>query len=205
MQDPDEILRRIKEYANQALRRVPPKDYRPPRPEDFHPATVLCFDQALGNCGWAILDTMHGAPRVLACGVLRPPAFENGEKGFEATFVKSVMVGRGVKELLAEKDGLYEEVVAELPPIAGFRTESSLVAAVVLILKLDELGQDMPVFVPRQRANATLAGDRNATKSVVGSVVDDLIEDRRPKGFPWNEHVRDAVFAGLMHLYRRPE
>lgn len=205
MRDPDEILKRIKEYANQALKRVNPKDYRPPRPEDFRRANILCFDQTLTNCGWAVLNTEHGHPRVNACGVIRPPTFQKGERGFEASFVKSLMVGRGVSELLIELSGQFDEVVGELPPVMGYRTESSFTAAVILVLKLDEMGEEMPTFVPRQRATAVLAGDRNASKSVVASVVDDLIEDRRPKGSPWNEHVRDAVFAGLMHLYRRPE
>lgn len=205
MQDPEEILKRIKEYASQALKRTNPKDYRPPRPEDFRRANILCFDQALGNCGWAILNTEHGHPRVSACGVIKPPTFEKGERGFEATFVKSLMVARGIDTLLVELDGQFDEVVGELPPVMGFRTESSLVAAAILIIKLDEMGHEMPTFVPRQRANAILAGDRGASKSVVASVVDDLIEGRHPKGEPWNEHVRDAVFAGLMHLYRRPE
>jgi hypothetical protein len=205
VEDPDEILKKIKEYAGQALRKATKESYRPPRPEDFRQATVLCFDQTLSNCGWAVLNTEATAPRVSACGVLKPPAFERGEKGFEATFVKSMYIARDIRTLLGELDGQFDEVVAELPAVLGYRTESSLVAGVTIVQKLDELGHEMPIFIPRQRAAAILAGDRMAPKSVCKSVVEDLIEDRRPKGSPWNEHVHDAVFAGLMHLYRRPE
>lgn len=204
MHDPDEILKRIKGFAAQALIKNVPNTYRPPRSEDFRPARLLCVDQTLSNCGWAVLDTMAALPRVAACGVIRPPAFQHGEKGFEATFVKSLFIARGIRELLTELDGQYEEVVGELPSVMGYRTESSLVAAVTLLQKLDEVGVDIPTFIPRQRAAAVLAGDRNASKTVSKGVVNDLIEDRRPKS-PWNEHVHDAVFVGLMHLYRRPE
>lgn len=205
MQDPDEILKKIKEFARQALVRTSPKDYRPPNPEDFRPATVLCFDQTLSNCGWAILNTEQGQPQVSACGVLRPPAFERGERGFEATFVKSLYLARDLRALLRELDGLFDEVVGELPSVLGYRTESSLVAAVTMVQQLDELGYAMPTFVPRQRAASVLAGDGRASKTVTKGVVNDLVEDRRPKEQPWNEHVHDAVFVGLMHLYRRPE
>lgn len=205
MEDADEILKKIKEYAGQALRKTTKENYRPPRPEDFRHSRILAFDQTLSNCGWAILDTKGLGPRVSACGVIKPPAFERGEKGFEATFVKSMYIARDIRTLLEELDGQFEEAVAELPAVMGYRTESSLVAGVTIIQKLDELGYEMPVFIPRQRAAAILAGDRRASKAVCKGVVEDLIEDRRPKGSPWNEHVHDAVFAGLMHLYRRPE
>jgi Holliday junction resolvasome RuvABC endonuclease subunit len=204
MHDPEEILKRIKEFARQALVKTSPRDYRPPNPEDFRRANILCFDQTLSNCGWAVLNTEHGHPRVSACGVIRPPAFQKGERGFEATFVKSLYLARDLRLLLRELSGQFDEVVGELPAVLGYRTESSLVAAVTLCQQLDEMGQDIPTFIPRQRAAAVLAGDGRASKTVSKGVVNDLVGARRPKDQPWNEHVHDAVFVGLMHLYRRP-
>jgi hypothetical protein len=77
-----------------------------------------------------------------------------------------------------------------------------LVAAVTLVQALDEMGQGMPTFVPRQRAAAVLCGDWSAPKAVSNRTVDSLIGDRHPSTTPWNEHIRDAVFIGLMHLYK---
>lgn len=205
MDDPDKILKKIREYSVSAFKYRPSDTYRPPSPEDFRRSTVLCFDQTLSNCGWAILNTEMGHPRVSACGVIKPPDFDKGIRGFEATFTKSLFIARGLRELLSDVKGCFEEVALELPAVTGFRTESSLVSAVTIVQHLDELGYEMPEFIQRQSACAVLTGDRRAPKSVVKSVVEDLIEGRRPKEMPWNEHVHDAVFVGLMHLYERPK
>lgn len=203
--EPEEILHRIKEYAR--LSRKPRTDgsYAPPQPDDFVPSeTILCFDQTLSNCGWAVLstETPDGRPVVRDCGVVRPPAFERGEKGFEATFVKSVFIARELRKLLDRSGYGSYRVVAELPAVQGYRTESSLVAAVTLVQALDERGSDIPVFVSRQQAAAVLCGDRSAPKAMSKALVNDLIGDRHPSGLPWNEHVHDAVFIGLRYLHK---
>jgi hypothetical protein len=139
---------------------------------------------------------------VVDSGTIRPPVLGEKVKGFELTLIKSVMLARQLAEMLNILSGQFEEVVIELPSVFGYRTESSLVAAVTISVELDRMGKPLPVLVSRNSAGAVLCGDRHAPKSVSSNLVATLVEDRRPDGRgQWTEHVRDAVFVGLRHLY----
>jgi hypothetical protein len=201
---PEEVLQRIREEVQRAKTVKVPRDYRPPTAADFRWDTqILCFDQSLSNSGWALVNTDDGTISVQDSGTIRPPALETKSKGFELTLTKSVMLARQLQELLNKLYGRYEQVVIELPSIFGYRTESSLVAAVTICVELDRMGESMPVLVSRNSAGAVLCGDRHAPKSVSSNLVATLVEDRRPDGRgQWTEHVRDAVFVGLRHLHR---
>lgn len=196
---PEEILRRIKEEAARAKSAKPSKDWRPPVPEDFEPdRSVLCFDQTLSNCGWAILGTrnqIHAA----RTGTIRPPSVD---KGFEGTFTKAVVLANRLRKLLEDERFYYDEVVVELPSVMGYRTESSLVAAVTICIELDRLGKPWPTFVSRTSAAATLCGDKAAPKKVSSDLVDSLVVWHETGTGRWTEHVRDAVFVGLKAIHR---
>lgn len=199
---PEEILRRIKTLAAEAKSMKNPKSFRPPEPSDFTPGVkVLCFDQTLNNCGWALLSTEFDGISVLNSGTIRPPAVGREVKGFESTFTKSIFLARDIRELLNKRFGQFDKVVLELPSVMGYRTESSLVAAVSICIKLDEMGYDFPTFVSRQSAGAALCGDRAASKTRSSEVVNRLVTERPFKVGAWTEHVRDAVFVGLRDLY----
>jgi hypothetical protein len=200
MEVPEQILLRIKAFAAEGQKQLPKRGWVPPSPENFRPAQILCFDQTLSNCGWAILATDQQEISVPACGVLVAPKFAVGERGFAATFAKSIFIADGMKQILRDNHGSFEGVVAEMPAVSGYRTESSLVAAVTLVQTLHDMGEPWPEMVSRNRAGAVLCGDRNAPKGVSGAFVDQMVQDRHPK--PWNEHVRDAVFVGLQSLYK---
>ena len=61
MEDPEEILARIRKLAASAKRVSVPKSYRPPVAEDFAPGVqTLNFDQTLSSAGWALLSTEDG-------------------------------------------------------------------------------------------------------------------------------------------------
>jgi len=199
---PDEILARIRAEVQRAKTVRPPKDWRPPVPEDFTPdVQILCFDQSLSNSGWALLNTDEGKIKVVDSGTIRPPALETKSRGFELTLTKSVFLAREIQVILSRLYGQYEQVVIELPSIFGYRTESSLVAAATICIELDRGGEDLPVLVSRNSAGAFLCGDRHASKSTSSNLVATLVEDRKPSGKgQWTEHVRDAVFVGLRHL-----
>jgi hypothetical protein len=200
MEDAERILLKIKAFATEAKRQLPKRGWVPPVRENFRPAQILCFDQTLSHCGWAILATDQEKISVPACGVIVAPKFAVGERGFAATFTKSILVAEGMKRILRDNLGSFEGVVAEMPAVAGYRTESSLVAAVTLVQTLHDMGEPWPEFVSRNRAASVLCGDRAAPKGVTGAFVDQMVQDRHPK--PWNEHVRDAVFVGLQSLHK---
>jgi len=200
---PDEILARIREAVNRAKTAKVPKTWRPPTAADFVPDTqILCFDQSLSNSGWALLNTDDGVISVQDSGTIRPPVLETRSRGFELTLTKAVYLAREIQVVLSRLYGQYEQVVIELPSIFGYRTESSLVAAATICIELDRGGEEPPVLVSRNSAGAVLCGDRHASKSVSSNLVATLVEERKPSGRgQWTEHVRDAVFVGLRHLY----
>lgn len=197
---PEEILKRIKEESARAKAAQPPKNWRPPMPDDFEEdRRVLCFDQTLNHCGWAILGT-RSQIHVPRSGTLRPPPVD--AKGFEGTFTKAVILARRLRDLLEGEQYYFDEVVIELPSITGYRTESSLVAAVTVCIELDRLGRPFPKFVSRTSAAATLCGDKAASKKVSSDLVDGLVQWHEPGTGRWTEHVRDAVFVGLKAVHR---
>lgn len=199
----EEILQRIREKVADATSAKTSKYYRPPESGDFQRGRqILCFDQTLSNCGWALLNTEDPDPRVVDSGTIRPPVLPRDAKGFEATFTKSVMIGRDLRDLVTKTYGQWDHVVLELPSVVGYRTESSLVAAVTICLILDEAGGGTPEFVSRQSAAARLAGSPRASKKVTSDLVDALVKDRPTGTGQWTEHVRDAVLVGLRSLHK---
>lgn len=196
----EEILQRIREKVAEAKGTKTPRSFRPPTPDDFAPdVQILAFDQTLANCGWALVNTDEGKLSVKDSGTIRPPFVQ--AKGFEATFTKSVMLARELRALLATLYGQYEKVVLELPSVVGYRTESSLVAAVTICVTLDEMGSDFPTFVSRQSAGAKLCGSPSASKKLSSELVDSLVKVHPTGTGQWTEHVRDAVFVGLREIH----
>lgn len=213
--EPEEILRRIREKVAEGRNRKVAQSFHPPVPADFRPDTqLLCFDQTLSNCGWALISThkVFAQPKgftyedqytgivVLGSGTIRP-APTGGVKGFEATFTKAVLMAREVGTVLSQY-GVFDRVVLELPSVVGYRTESSLVAAVTICVELDRMGREQPEFVSRQAAGTLLCGDRHAPKAVSSELVDRLVPEHPTGTGQWTEHVRDAVFVGLKSLYQ---
>jgi hypothetical protein len=201
---PDEILQRIRQEVAKAKYAKTPSSWRPPMATDIRRGTqILCLDQSLSNSGWALVNTddEEGVINVVDSGTIRPPVLETKSQGFELTLTKSVMLARELQILLNTLYGRFEEVVIELPSIFGYRTESSLVAAVTISVELDRMGEPLPVLISRNSAGAVLCGDRHAPKNVSSEVVNGLVTERPAGKGQWTEHVRDAVLVGLRHLY----
>lgn len=199
--DPEEILRRIRAAIDESRKTKTRRSFRAPQPKDFAPdLQILCFDQTLSNCGWALLNTEEEI-WVRDCGTIRSPVLGSSVRGFSATLAKTIPLARSIANLLNDVYGQYDWVVLEMPAVAGYRTESSLIAAVTICVELDRLGLEQPVMISRQAAGATLCGDRLASKKTSSEVVNRLVVEH-PKGAgKWTEHVRDAVFIGLKSLY----
>lgn len=197
---PEEILQRIKTEAAKAKFVANPKNWRPPQSADFKKGCdVLCFDQSLNNCGWALLSTSGSSLEVTDSGTIRPPTISS--KGFEGTLTKAILLSRELRALMEELQDRYGAVAVELPSFIGYRTESSLVAAVTICVELDRLGKPFPDLVSRTSSAALLCGDRAASKKVSGETVDDLIDFHPTGPGCWTEHVRDAVLVGLRSIH----
>lgn len=210
--DPEEILHRIRERIAEGRTRKISPTYRPPVLADFKPDIhILCFDQTLSNCGWALVSThkvftgptygnQHTAIVIKESGTIKPPAL-TGQKGFESTLAKAVPLASRIQHVLNMQFGRFQKVVLELPSVVGYRTESSLIAAVMICVELDRMGCDQPEFVSRQAAGSLLCGDRHAPKGVSSALVNDLIPEHPVGTGCWTEHVRDAAFVGLKYLH----
>lgn len=200
--DPDDILQRIREKVAEGRNRKVSPTFRPPTAADFRiESQILAFDQTLSNCGWALLSTKGGALTVRDSGTIKPPTL-NGQKGFEATLAKAVPLASRIQHVLNLNHGLFEEVVLELPAVVGYRTESSLIAAVMICVELDRMGCKQPEFVSRQAAGTILVGNRHATKAESSQFVNNLIIGHPTGPGCWTEHVRDACFVGMKFLYQ---
>jgi Holliday junction resolvasome RuvABC endonuclease subunit len=199
--DPDDILQRIREKIAEGRNRKVAPTFRPPTPADFRiESQILAFDQTLSNCGWALVNTEGGKVTIPESGTIKPPTL-NGQKGFEATLAKAVPLASRIQHVLNGQYGRFEEVVLELPAVVGYRTESSLIAAVMICVELDRMGCKQPEFVSRQAAGTVLVGDRHASKTESSRFVNDLITEHPTGTGCWTEHVRDAVFVGAKYLY----
>jgi Holliday junction resolvasome RuvABC endonuclease subunit len=199
--DPDDILQRIREKIAEGRTRKVAPTFRPPTAADFRiESQILAFDQTLSNCGWALVNTEGGKVTVPESGTIKPPTL-NGQKGFEATLAKAVPLASRIQHVLNMQYSRFEEVVLELPAVVGYRTESSLIAAVMICVELDRMGCKQPEFVSRQAAGTVLVGDRHASKTESSRFVNDLITEHPTGTGCWTEHVRDAVFVGAKYLY----
>lgn len=199
--DPEEILQRIRAKVAEGRNRKVSPAFRPPTAADFRiESQILAFDQTLSNCGWALINTKDGKMIVRESGTIKPPVL-TGQKGFEATLAKAVPLASRIQHVLNMQFGRFEEVVLELPAVVGYRTESSLIAAVMICVELDRMGCKQPEFVSRQAAGTVLVGDRHASKAESSRFVNDLITEHPTGSGCWTEHVRDAVFVGAKYLY----
>lgn len=199
--EPEEILRRIRAAIEETKGLKVSRTFRPPIPESFAPdVQILAFDQSLTHCGWALVNTEEDIT-VPDSGTIRAPILGSSVRGFQATMAKSIPLARKVADLLNHLYGQFEQTVLEMPSVAGYRTESSLIAAVTICVELDRLGLEQPVLVSRQSAGAKLCGNRMAYKKESSELVNRLVAHHPSGTGQWTEHVRDAVFVGLTHLY----
>lgn len=196
---PEEILTRIREEVQRSKNVSAPPTWKPPVARDFRPTQILSFDQSLSHAGWALINTEDNEITVVESGTIRSPKLGD-VRGFEATLTKALLLGQEIQILLDRQIGCYESVVVELPSVAGYRTESSLVALVIITLEMDRAEAGRPILVSRNSAAAHLCGDRNVSKRVSSEFVDQIVTEHPTGTGQWTEHVRDAVFVGLRYL-----
>lgn len=167
---------------------------------------VLSFDQSLGATGWVYLLVRDGKVDLLGRDTLRTKDPE-GVTGWRASFARA----RAVRHAMPKVDDFLsvwadamqprwpEAVVLEQPPVSGYRTESSMMAA----YEIDAYAQEWwrpTVFMSIQRARTILGGSdaRNDKKAGHKALVRYIPESETRQ---WNEHQRDAAINALGHLY----
>lgn len=188
-------------------------DWRPLEPADLAPALVLSYDQSLRNTGWCLLAADEGpdegdptiAVRVLACGTIRTKSA--GDKGWYTTLAQYdellPMVQSEMGALSLRLGEIVREfwVLHEMPSTAGFRPESSVLAAAAVRTSAARVRwADRLAMIGSQSGKALVANNAKASKTEITEGLAKL---------PWiegldrlrNEHDRDALANGLAFLH----
>jgi hypothetical protein len=177
-----------------------PEPWRFPDALDFCPNRyVLSFDATLTNCGWVFFCVCLGRVIVAAKGTIRP---KTAEVGYLATWDKVDQLRREVDALIArwERQDPRMLLVVEAPSVGGgSRTESSLIAGMLVWCGR----RDRCAVVSATHVSAVLLGDPKMKSAPRKKAVKDAVVRLYPPsaGRDWNEHERDALATGMVHLY----
>jgi hypothetical protein len=177
-----------------------PEPWHFPDLSEFHPNRyVLAFDATLANCGWTSFFVWLGQVSVIGKGTVRP---KTEEVGYLATWDKA-------DQLRREVDGLVRRwrmadpkmlIVVEAPSVGGgSRTESSLIAGMLVWSGR----RSECAVVSATHVSAVLLGDPKMKSAPRKKAVKEAVTRLYPPaaGRDWNEHERDSLATGLVHLY----
>ena len=170
----------------------------------YRPASVLAFDQSLGNCGYVHVQTLAGLT-VVECGVLKANPALNLRSNVDMLTAHDHLVTQiihVVRNLNITADLLERmEWVHEMPPhmgkVAG-NGASSLLAAAAVRFAARAVGAPITV-ISAQTVKKALTGSAKAEKPKVRAAIDAL-PVVGPGGRPKNEHTREALGLAVTYL-----
>ncbi|GAA1978966.1 hypothetical protein [Kitasatospora viridis] len=190
----------VHEIEEQARRRQP--TWQAPIPRDFAYGCVLAFDQTTSNTGTAVITHLPGAGlRIAYTETVRPA--ETALTSHEGSYAKAAQIRRGVRQVLARTQphlGSEPHYVFERPSVTGHRTDSALLAGLVVYEETD----GRAVLVSNRHAKRVLVGPVPKGTTITKRQVKEAVGRYFPEPPPsssWNEHVRDAIMLGLVHLF----
>jgi hypothetical protein len=176
-----------------------PPPWEPLKAADFRQhRCVLSFDATLTNCGWVFFAVLLGRVTVIRKGTIKP---KTAQVGYLATWDKAHQLRSEVDELVGRwrRNDPRCHVVVEAPSVGGgSRTESSLIAGMLVWSRPGNCH-----VVSATHVSAVLLGDpkvrsaerKKRVKAEIGRLCPETA------GRDWNEHERDALATGLVHLY----
>lgn len=189
----------LRARAQKAEAAAPPP-WRFPDALDFLPNRyVLAFDATLTNCGWVFFCVCMGAVVVVEKGTFRP---KTAEVGYLATWDKADQLGIQIRELIRRwrMADPRASIVVEAPSVGGGnRTESSLIAGLMVWAGR----RSECAVVSATHVSAVLLGDPKMKSAPRKKAVKEAVVRLYPAaaGRDWNEHERDSLATGLVHLY----
>lgn len=168
-------------------------------------ASVLAFDQSLGNCGWVLVSTAQGVLNVLDFGTIKSRADLNLRSNTDALTAHDELTEAIITMVCSldcvDLQGL--EWVHEAPPNMGKVPGggvSSMLAAAAVRSAARHFDQKVHKPVGAQTAKKALTGSAKAEKPAVRAAVEALpIVGKRPT----NEHTREALAIAAVHLLQR--
>jgi hypothetical protein len=177
-----------------------PEPWRFPEPWEFRPNRyVLAFDATLTNCGWVVFAIILGEVTVLDKGTIRP---KTDQKGYLETWDKADQLRSGIEALVNRWQRTDPEIliVVEAPSVGGgSRTESSLIAGMLVWSGR----RARCAVVSATHVSAVLLGDPRMKSALRKKAVKEAVIRLYPPaaGRDWNEHERDGLATGMVHLY----
>lgn len=175
-------------------RRPEPEPWFPPKVHDFLQGTaVMGCDATLSHFGWLVAEASGGEVLVHDKGTIN---IETGMSGYLATWEKARLLQARLLPLLKTYQGVRK--VVEAPAVAGSRTESSLIAGMLVWLETGGCPQVSAMHVARVLCGSgrLLSADRKKAVRVACARYVPASATRA-----WNEHERDALALVLAHLH----
>lgn len=162
-------------------------------------ASVLVFDQALANTGWAMIWAHHSVGlQVYGTGLFKTES----KKGHKGSLERATWLYGQYRSLIESWQGTFNGlyVACELPNVgASYRPESSLMAATALHIAALECNTTVDL-VGAQTMKKHMTGNARASKQEVKAAV---IERLDLEGHRKNEHIYDALGLGVTSLERK--
>ncbi len=157
---------------------------------------ILAFDQTLTNTGWVLFEAYGDEIQILRKGTLKCQTTLNSH---ESLLDKADQLEIHLYRLTERVSPLVTHdfmVVMERPAVAGFRTESSLMAAREVARMCDSM--NWPWTMVANNTMKKFLGLK--TKSKKSEVRDALMKRVDVSSREWNEHSRDALALGLTYV-----
>lgn len=199
-----DALAQMRESVREKAARGPKprkKVWTPPDPARFRHGSLFSLDQTLSHTGYALVRSDHQGVAVLIGDVLD---VKTDRKGFEETYHKAEQLAPRLNGLLMTAAMMgVDAIVHEMPSVQGYRTESSLIAGLLVRQAAKDHARGTPVrAVSNQAMKALLCPpDKRDEKRYVKEAVNALIPNWMRTTRRWNEHVHDAVALALTDLY----
>jgi hypothetical protein len=177
-----------------------PEPWHFPAMSEFRPNRyVLAFDATLTNCGWAFFCVCLDQVSVIEKGTFRP---KTAEIGYLGTWDKADQLGIQIRALIHRwrMADPRMHLVVEAPSVGGgSRTESSLIAGMLVWSGR----RSECAVVSATHVSAVLLGDPRMKSAPRKKAVKEAVVRLYPgaAGRDWNEHERDALATGMVHLY----
>lgn len=192
------VIEDSRERLRTRRRPVQPPPWRPPQLADFLPGRrVLAWDATLTNCAWTAFEVDSEGVQVHGRDTIRP---RTRETGYLETWAKAAILSMRAAPVITRWHTCGSppaDLVVEAPAVRGSRTESSLIAGMLIWMDRE------CAVVSATHVSAVLLGDHKVRsderKKLIRAEVIRLCPEAA--GRDWNEHQRDALATGLTHLW----
>lgn len=198
-----ELRAKIAEQVATKGKRKTKKQWVAPVPNDFGHGRVLAFDQTLTKTGYSVVIKNYRGMRITEGDVLVPEIPE-GLSGFEETFAKAEKLGSLLTSTVSCFGPSVDVIVHEMPAVAGYRIESSLLAAREVRRAASIYARGVPVVMISNQTMRTMLNppEERYEKRFVKQAIESLISDHMRVHKRWTQDVCDSVGLALVYLHK---